>query len=205
MAQSDDRLARTISAVDAVNALDPHMIEIDGRQQPAELVYGWRITEALQRMVPKAGEHLRIAARGQHVERWKIPRTSYPEGRAGYLAWRRHQRDKQAERLGAIMAEMGYEPAAVVRVGVLIRKENMRRDAEVQTFEDVICVTFLAHYLPDFSARIDAGKLAGILAKTWRRMSPFGHEHALRLDLRPEIHRLLEHGLRDLDDKVRSD
>jgi hypothetical protein len=201
MIWQDERLARVIAEIDAVNARDPRMIDIGGRQEPAELLYGKRITATLQRMVAEPSAHLRIAIRGQHIERWTIPRSSYAAGRAGYLSWRRHQRDHQARRLGEIMAEAGYEPDAIARVGTLIRKENMKRDAEVQTFEDIICVTFLEHYLPDFSAKTDEDKLAGILAKTWRRMSPHGHDHASRLDLQPEVHRLLQRGLRELETK----
>ena len=178
------------------------MVGIDGRQEPVELVYGRRITETMLRMVVEPSVHLRIAVRGQHIERWKIPRASYPEGRAGYHSWRRRQRDHQARRLGEIMAEAGYEPDAIARVGTLIRKENMKGDAEVQTLEDIICVTFLQYYLPDFSTKVDTDKLAGILAKTWRRMSVHGHEHALRLDLRPEVHRLLQRGLHELETKA---
>jgi len=201
MVRPDERLARVISEIDAANARDPRMIDIEGRQEPAELVYGKRITEALHRMVAEPSIHLQIAVRGQHIERWKIPRASYAAGRAGYLSWRRHQRDHQARRLGEIMAEARYDPDAIARVGTLIRKEDMTRDAEVQTFEDIICVTFLEHYLPDFSTKIDADKLAVILAKTWRRMSPRGHEHALKLDLQPEVHHLLQRGLRELETK----
>jgi hypothetical protein len=41
------------------------------------------MSETLARMAPNASEHLRIAARGQHIERWTSPRTKYPSGRAG--------------------------------------------------------------------------------------------------------------------------
>eukprot|EP00955_Chlamydomonas_euryale_P105800 365661-Chlamydomonas_euryale.AAC.85 len=33
-------------------------------------------------------EELRIVARGQHVQRWLLPRSEYPEGREAYLRWR---------------------------------------------------------------------------------------------------------------------
>ncbi len=59
------------------------------RQAPAELLYGQRMSATLARLSPDASEHLRIAARGQHIERWTTPRRSYPEGRAGYLKWRK--------------------------------------------------------------------------------------------------------------------
>ena len=82
---SDPRRAAVLAAIDAANAADPHL-DADGR--PVELVYGERMSAELARLAPDASDHLVIAARGQHVERWKLPREDYPEGRAGYLAWR---------------------------------------------------------------------------------------------------------------------
>ncbi len=202
MADAAERFEQVIAAIDTVNACDPRTILVDGVAQPIELVYSRRITDTLLRMVPAPSEGLRIAVRGQHIERWKIPRTTYPTGRAGYLQWRRHQRENQAQRLGELMAEVHYGPEDIARVGVLIRKENMKSDAEVQTFEDVICVTFLEYYLPDFSSTVDEDKLAGILAKTWNRMSELGHQHALQLDLPPIVPRLLERGLTQQNAKV---
>jgi len=202
MLPPDEKLARVISEIDAANARDPRLIDINGSREPAELVYGRRITGTMLRMVADPSVHLQIAVRGQHIERWKIPRATYPQGRAGYLSWRRYQREQQARRLGEIMAEAGYGPETIARVGTLIRKEKMKSDAEAQTLEDVICVTFLQYYLPDFSTKVDEDKLAGILAKTWKRMSAHGHEHALRLDLRPEVHRLLQCGLHELESKA---
>jgi hypothetical protein len=195
----EERLQRIFAAIDAVNAEDPHMIEVDGRQQPAELVYGQRITETLHRMVAEPSEPMRIAARGQHVGRWRLARKSYPEGRAGYLAWRRQQRVNQAERLGQIMAAEGYGGDDIARVGTLIRKENMRTDPEVQTFEDVICVMFFEHYLCDFVPRVEEEKLAEILVKTWGRMSPPGRRYVLMLDLPEIVTRLMQREFGDLD------
>ena len=61
--------------------------------------------------------------------------------------------------------------------------------------EDVICVAFLEHYLSDFMTRVDEEKLAGILAKTWKRMSEHGHQYALQLRLPDGVPALLERGL----------
>jgi hypothetical protein len=201
MAEYGERFSKVISAIDAANSCDPRIVEVDGRQESAELIYGRRMTDTLTRMVPEPSECLRIAARGQHIERWKMPRSTYPMGRAGYLQWRRHQRDLQARRLGELMTEAGYGADAIGRVGVLIRKENMKADAEVQMFEDVICVTFLQYYLPDFSTKVDEEKLAGILAKTWNRMAEIGRQHAMKLDLPPAVPYLLKLGLAQLDSK----
>ena len=195
MSQTDARLAAAHAAIDAANARDPNRIEIDGVAEPAELVYGRRMSETLARLSPDASAHLQIAARGQHIERWTSPRRSYPEGRAGYLKWRRDLKDFHASRVGEIMAAAGYGADDVARVGSLVRKERLKLDGEAQMLEDVVCVVFLAHYVDGFMAKTDEAKLADILAKTWHKMSPLGHAHALKLPLAPAVPRLLEQGL----------
>lgn len=191
----DDRFPHVIAVIDAANAAGPVFVEVAGAQVPAELIYGRRMSETLARVCPGASECLRIAARGQHIERWKVPRKSYPAGREGYLGWRKHQRNLQAERLAGIMAEAGYGADDINRVGVLIRKERLKFDSEVQLFEDVICLVFLEHHLKEFGSKVDQDKLADILGKTWKRMSEQGHAWALKLDLAAEVVPLLNRGL----------
>jgi hypothetical protein len=195
MANPDTRLATVLAAIDAANARDPNRIETGGRREPAELVYGQRMSLTLARMAPDASAHLQIAARGQHIERWTSPRKSYPDGRIGYLKWRKDLKDFHAGRLGEIMAAAGYGTDDIARVGSLVRKERLKLDVEAQVLEDIVCVVFLEHYIDGFMAKTDREKLADILAKTWAKMSPLGHEHALRLALAPDIPRLLEQGL----------
>ena len=180
-----------IAIIDAANARDPNCTEIDGRSEPAELVYGRRMTATLARIAPDASEHLRIAARGQHIERWTSPRKSYPEGRVGYLSWRNALKEFHARRLGEIMAS-GYDGDDIARVRSLVRKERLKSDREAQLLEDVACLVFLEHYLSAFSRKTDQEKLARIVAKTWKKMSPLGHEHALKLAFEPEITALLQ-------------
>ena len=186
------RYDSVIAAIDTANAADPNSIEVDGQRQPAELVYGRRMSATLTRMAPTASEPLRIAARGQHIERWRSPRKSYPDGRAGYLKWRKDLKDVHAQRLGEIMADAGYEASEIARVGALVRKEQLKLDPEAQLLEDVVCVVFLEHYLAAFMAKAEPSKMPGILAKTWRKMSDFGHAEALKLGVPPQVMRLLE-------------
>lgn len=169
------RLARALSLIDAANAADPTLDE--GR--PAALVYGERMTAELARLVPEASEVLQIAARGQHVERWLLPRADYPEGKAGYLDWRREQGQRHGARVAAIMAEAGYPAGDQDRVGVLLRKEGIKRDDEVQALEDVICFTFIRWYLAPFAATRSPEEMADIVAKTARKMSGPGRVRAL--------------------------
>ena len=76
------RLQRVLAAIDAANAADP---------AGEALTYGERMTAELARQMPDASQALPIAARGQHVERWLLPRADYPLAKEGYLAWRREQ------------------------------------------------------------------------------------------------------------------
>jgi hypothetical protein len=195
MSEDSKRLTDVIAAIDAANARDPNQIEVDGRLEPAELVYGRRMSETLARMAPDASEHLRIAARGQHIERWTSARTTYPPGRVGYLKWRKDLQGFHARRIGEIMAATGYHADDIARVGALLRKERLKSDAEAQMIEDVACVVFLQHYIADFLAKTDHDKLADILAKTWNKMSPLGREEARKLALPAPVKPLLEQGL----------
>jgi hypothetical protein len=198
MLTSSSRYDAVIAAIDAANAADPNLIEAEGPAEPAELVYGRRMSATLARMAPDASEPLQISARGQHIERWRLARKSYPEGRAGYLRWRKDAKELHARRLGDIMAEAGYGAGDIDRVGALVRKEKLKLDPEAQLLEDVVCVVFLEHYLPPFMAKTDPAKLPGILAKTWKKMSDFGHAEALKLNVPPQVLHLLERGLAEM-------
>ena len=166
-----DRLSRALALIDAAKAADP---------KGEALVYGQRMSEELARLFPGASEVLQVAARGQHVERWLLPRSDYPEGKAGYLDWRREQGRRHAARVAGIMAEAGFPAADCERVGVLLRKEGIKRDPEVQALEDVICFVFLKWYFSPFAAERDAEQTLDIVRKTARKMSDDGRARVLR-------------------------
>ena len=162
-------LDSVLAAIDAANAEDLNR-EADGR--PAALVYGERMSEELARRFPGASEPLRIAARGQHIERWRIPRDRYPDGRAGYLAWRTELGRMHAERVAGIMAGAGYGAEDRDRVARLLRKEGIKRNPEMQALEDVICFVFLRWYFADFTVKHADEDIGRIVERTARKMSP---------------------------------
>ncbi len=186
-----ERLTQILALIDAANSQDPNRIDADGMQRPAELVYGERMSEALGRFCPDAGDILKIAARGQHIERWTSPRKSYPEGRVGYLRWRKDLKDYHARRVAELMVQAGYLEDDTERVGQLIRKERLKADPDVQTLEDVICLVFLAHYASDFIAPHDDEKVISILAKTAKKMSSDGLAAAGELTLPERLSTLM--------------
>ena len=192
---NDNRLQQAIELIDRANAQDPKSVDENGTERPGELVYGERMSAALAGYCDQPSEHLQIAVRAQHLERWTSPRSSYPEGRAGYLKWRTDLKRYHAERAGELMRQAGYDEADIDRVATLIDKRGIKRDPEVQMLEDVACLTFLQHYAADFIAPHDDDKVMDILAKTARKMSAEGLQAAAGLDLPDRLSRLLHQAL----------
>lgn len=162
------RLAQAHQKIDAANAADP-----------AELVYGQRMSEWLARLYPDASEPLCLAVRAQHLLRFKVPRSSYPEGRIGYLKWRTDLHKFHAEEAGKILRECGYEDTVISRVSALIKKEKLKADPEAQALEDATCLAFLELEFEDFAAKHEDEKVVSILLKTWGKMSELGRNAGL--------------------------
>lgn len=177
------RLDQVLGAIDAANSGDP-TLEDGG---PAALLYGRRMSARLVVFAPQAGELLQIAVRGQHIERWAIPRADYPMDKPGYFRWRNALKARHAQRLAEIMGAAGYPAADAERVGQIVRKERIKADAEAQTLEDVACLVFLEFYSAPFMANHDEAKCVDIVRKTWGKMSDAGHGAALRLTLAPRV------------------
>ena len=177
------RLDAAFGRFDAVNAEDPRR---DGGE-PAELVYARRMSAWLERLAPDAPEELRLAARAQHIGRWRLPRERFPDGRAGYKRWRSACARMHADTAGAILEELGYPAAAVQRVRDLVMKKGLAHDPEVQTLEDVACLVFLEHTLADFAQKHERDKLVDIVRKTWAKMSAGGRAAAAALPLPPDL------------------
>lgn len=189
------RLERALAELDRINGEDPRVELVEGRAEPRELVYARRMSETLAAFAPEASEELVLAARAQHVARWRIPRDAYPEGRDGYKRWRTELMGLHAGVAAEVLRGAGYDETAVARVGRLLRKDGIKRDADVQTLEDVACLVFLRWYLAGFAAEHDDDKLVDILRKTWRKMSVRGHQAAAAVELGERGTRLLARAL----------
>ncbi len=81
------QLTNVLAAIDQLNNEDPNKDVIDEIAQPKELLYGQRMSQCLNSYWPEANEYLQIAVRAQHVKRWQLKRTEFPEGKAGYLCF----------------------------------------------------------------------------------------------------------------------
>ena len=169
------RLQTAFAAIDQANSADPN--QSDG--QPVELLYGQRMTEEQLALYPDASEPLRIACRGQHIERWTLPRHDFPMDRPGYLAWRTEQGRRHAARVAEIMRAAGYGDADIQHAEKMLMKQGIKRDGDVQALEDTACFTFIRWYMGPFSQTRDPDEMLRIVEKTARKMSPMARARAL--------------------------
>ncbi len=192
-----EQYQRALRRIDEVNSEDPSSERVDGVDQPRELVYGMRMSRWVETLDPEASEALRLAARSQHIHRWKIPRSDYPMDRAGYHRWRTTLYRFHADKVADILRDTGYDDDTVARVRELVQKKRLKTDAEVQTLEDAAALVFLEHHLDDFAKRddMDEAKAIDIIRKTWKKMTERGHQAALALTLSPESQALVEKAL----------
>src|SRR5262249_24550261 len=174
---------------------DPTMATARGRTGPKEIVHAELVTEWVTRLRSDASDALLLAARGHHFRRWTVPRATYPEGRAGYLRWRRDLHQQQARELGALLADAGYDPATIERVQALVRKDSLGTDPEVQVLEDALCLVFLETQLGDVAARLEPDTLDRVIAKTVRKMSATGLASVADVPLDPVDRRMLDGAL----------
>jgi hypothetical protein len=175
------RYDRAIAAFDAANARDPTVLTVNGVERPKELVFAERLSAWVARLEPDASEPLRLAARCQHLRRWEIPRTSYPDGRIGYLEWRKELSRFHARSAAAILTAEGYDATTIEHVSRINQKKSMKLDADVQVMEDALCLSFLEFEFAEFAAKHADDKIVDIVQKTWRKMSDRAHQVALTL------------------------
>jgi len=192
---SEELLQQVIAKIDAALSQDPNLIEIDGQQRPVAVVHAEKRSAWVEKLAGKtASEALQIAARAQHIRRWEIPRDSYPLDRVGYLKWRTDLQQFHAAKTAEIMQRVGYGEAAISRVKTLMTKKRLKQDREVQILEDALCLVFLEMQFSEF-AQNESDKIAGILQKTWKKMSPQGQQLALQLPLNDADRAIIERAL----------
>ena len=171
---ADGRLERAIAAIDAANADDPATIVVDGVERPKERAHAEMMTAWVQRLDPQADDAQLLAARAHHLRRWAIPRTDFPDGRAGYLRWRTDQKRRQAAEVAEILRSAGYEDDEVERVAGIVAKRQLATDPAVQTHEDALCLAFLQLQFDDLAAQLGDDHMVEVVRKTLAKMSPAG-------------------------------
>jgi hypothetical protein len=190
-----DAFERARGLVDAAHAADPAKAA-DGR--PAELVYADQMEKWVVRIVPESDPVLRLAARCQHLERWSVPRNTFPMDKVGYLTWRRSLYVKQSEKARALLIEAGVSEDVAADVATWVSKSGLKTNIGTQALEDAAVLVFLESEIQAFAAQhadYPREKFVDILKKTWRKLSPRAQELALGLELPEAIAGLVRDAL----------
>ena len=190
------RFDAALRRFDEENARDPNSETVASVAHPRELLYAQWLTAWVLKLNSNASEELRLAARCQHLCRWKIPRDSYPMDRPGYLKWRADLKRFHAARAGEILREVGYPESVITRVQNLNLKKNFPGDPESCVLEDALCLVFLQHQLADFAAKTADDKVITALQKSWKKMTPAAHAEALKLPYTPHEKVLIDAALK---------
>tara|TARA_R110002033_G_scaffold54779_4_gene103357 strand:- start:225 stop:809 length:585 start_codon:yes stop_codon:yes gene_type:complete len=175
------RFETAIALIDKKNSEDINTYKVAGLEYSKELLYSQRMTRKLLQFEPNASKALQIAARAQHICRWKIARDEYPMDRVGYLKWRETLKKMHADLTAEILEQVRYDQQFIDRVSFLIKKKLIKKNEETQVLEDTICLVFLDYYFDEFAEKHDDEKVVDILKKTWVKMSDKGHKTALKL------------------------
>lgn len=194
-ARVDGRFEAAIAAIDAANATDPETVTVDGADRPKEVAHAELMTRWLLRLDPEASEAQLLAARAHHLRRWEVPRSSYPDGRSGYLRWRTDLRKRHAREVASILSGLGYDEATVERVTAIINKRGLGVDPQVQAHEDALCLVFLGNQLAATVDRLGDVKMVEVLRKTAAKMSPEALALVGELPIRPRDLALIERAL----------
>jgi hypothetical protein len=198
----ETELSCALNAIDQANRADPNQEQVNGELLPKEYAYSLHMTRWLFELEPTPSPRMQIACRAQHIERWTMPRSEYPEGRKAYYQWRQACGRMHGRRAAEIMGECGFPPEECERVETILTKRELRQDEDTQLLEDVACMVFLERYFADFYERnvdYDREKWLRIVRRTWGKMSHRGHEAALKLAEGMPAHllALLEEALAD--------
>ena len=179
-----DSLGCALNKIDEANRADPNREMVGGESLPREYAYSQHMTRWLFELEPTPSERMQIACRAQHIERWTMPRSEFGEGRKNYYQWRQACGRMHGRRAAEIMAECGYPEDECQRVETILTKRELRQDPDTQLLEDVACMVFLERYFAPFyeeKPEYDREKWLRIVRRTWGKMSPRGHEAALKL------------------------
>jgi hypothetical protein len=164
-------LAAALSAIDEANAADPNIAVLDGASGPRAQVQGRRASHWLAQLAPGSDDAVQLAARAHHLRRWTIDRATYPDGRAGYLRWKRDLKAVHRSAIAEVLGPLGVPDGVVQRAGTLVQRVGLGSDPDTQLVEDVACLVFLETQYDDLIDRIGADKVADAVRKTLAKMS----------------------------------
>ncbi|KAK6496364.1 hypothetical protein TWF481_002389 [Arthrobotrys musiformis] len=162
------------------------------REDPSgqEIIYADNVEEYLRILLtPEEPTNVQvIAARCQHLRRFLHPRSTYPEGKAGYLRWRRDLYTLQADYSTTLLSPLSLPESELSEIAAAVAKKDLLIKSKVHSttvlLEDAAVLVFLRNEVEGFKKQheeYDEDKWVGIVKKTWRKLSDRGKEEAAKL------------------------
>lgn len=190
-----EKLKQAIELFDQQNSQDPNQEIWDGKEYPKELLYSKWLEDWIRKLEPNPSETLLLASHSQHLCRWMIPRSTFEDGKVGYLQWRKKLYQFHADQSAEILKKVGYSDEIIQKVQSIHLKKNLKTDREVQIMEDALCLVFLEFQFEEFIQKTAKEKMPQIIQKTWGKMSAKGKEFALKISFSVEAFRLIKESL----------
>lgn len=176
-----NKLEKAFNLFDEYNKQSPEHITREGKEFPVEYFYALKLYDWVKKLQPDASEALLLASRSQHIGRWKIPRSAFPDDRVGYLKWRSDLAKFHAATVSELLEIVGYDQNMRDKVKEIILKQKLKLNPDVQTMENALCLVFLEFQFDDLISKQSEEKMIDILRKTWAKMSDPGRNMALTL------------------------
>ncbi len=193
-----EKLTCAFKAFDEYNSKDPNLFQWNNETVPQELFLAKALYDWVLVLDPQAHDELLLASRCQHIGRWEIPRSSYPDGRDAYLKWRKDLALHHFSVAEYILRDCGYADDKINRVRQILLKMKIKQDPDVQTMENALCLVFLQYQFETFLLTLDDEKMINILFRSLLKMDAAGHAHALKLSFSERATALLTAALERL-------
>jgi len=181
--QTQEKVALAHDKMNALNAADPNSYDTPSGPLPRELWMAQRLEHWVHQVASPPSTALLLAARCQHLMRWRVPRSDYDQGRIGYLKWRKDLAKMHADAATDVLRGVGFDQDTIDQVREINLKQNLKTNPDVQAMEDALCLCFLEQEYAAFAEKHENQKVVEIVQKTWRKMSPVGQKLALELPL----------------------
>ena len=173
---------KAVNLIDQANGQDPIVERADGKDWPKELLYSQRMSNMLERYKSDADQVIKLAIRGQHIQRWQSLRSSYSMDRQGYHKWRSDLYIFHADKVALLMKQAGFNEQDTERAKKAVAKVGIKSNPDTQLLEDVAGLVFIEHYMQGFAAKhadYTEQKWIDIIRKTWAKMSHNAHAFVL--------------------------
>lgn len=162
-----------------INSEDPRTLDHMGEPTPHALVESFWLDHFISRLDARPSWALRLCAHCQHLRRFAYPRSEFPEGRDGYLAWRRAAAKRSFVEAAGILRSVGAAEATIECVEAIMTKQGRRQNHDVQIMEDALCLAFFRLEAVAFAQKHPIDDVIRILKRTWLKMSPRAHALSL--------------------------